>query len=503
MQHFNQLQMKIIEMKINPIIVIGLMLSTALFLQCKDVLEEEVFVDVASNNFFQNDADAITAVNAVYAKMRSDGSVTGSSGQQEGWGAFGYGEASIFNYQQIQTDEMVVRWSGFNVFTNFTLTPSSYGNFGSVFSDLFEGVFISNNVLANVSENGNLSDEIRNRVKGEALFGRALFYSTALSLFGNIPKITEPQSDPLDLPEQAPAAEIAQLVIDDFTAAAALLPESYQGEDYGRFTKGAAYAQLARFQLNQKNWSDAVDAARMVMSMGYSLSPEYADVFGVDNNNNLEIILTIPSIAQPGVGNTMVAHTSEPDFFTGSWGGHLARNEFYDTFDPEDQRRTFLIQEYTSVTGAMERVTDGAMIIKYAPDPGRVGPWAGNDIVLHRLGEIYLTLAEALNEVNGPNKESIDLINELRDRVFDNDPAKRIGLSDFNTKESLRDYILEERSWELYAENYRRDDLLRHGKYVQQALDRGITNAQAFHILYPIPQEERDLNPKLRQNDGY
>jgi hypothetical protein len=91
----------------------------------------------------------------------------------------------------------------------------------------------------------------------------------------------------------------------------------------------------------------------------------------------------------------------------------------------------------------------------------------------------------------------------LRDRAFGNDPNERIQFSDFSSKESLRDHILDERSWELYAENYRRDDLLRHGKYIQQAVDRGITNAQSFHVLYPIPQNELDRNPNLKQNDGY
>jgi len=483
---------------------VPVLLSLVLFItSCEKVLEEEVFVDIASNNFFQNDKDAITAVNAIYAKMRADGTVTGQSGQQEGWGMYAYGEATIFNYQQVQTDELFVQWANFNVFSNFTLTPSSYGNFSSLFGDLFEGIFIANNVLANVEGNEILSEEVRNRVRGEALFGRALFYAAAYSLYGNIPKITKPESDPLNLPEQVPPSEIAQLIIDDLTEAANLLPESYPPSDYGRFTKGAALGQLARFQLNQKNWNQSIEAAREVIALSYSLSPEYGDIFGLDNGNNPEIILALPSIAQPGIGNTMVAHTSQSDYIIGSWGGHLARNSFYDSFDQDDVRRSFLIKDYTTGGGDSKTVSNGAMIIKYEPDPDRVGPWGGNDIVLHRLAEVYLTLAEALNEEIGPNMESIDLINALRDRAFNNDPTKRIQLSDFANKEDLRDYILMERSWETYAENYRRDDLLRHGKYIQKANERGIENARQFHVLFPIPQFEIDRNPNLNQNQGY
>ena len=479
---------------------------TMFLTSCKDVLVEDVFIDITSNNFFQNDEDALAAVNAIYAKLRADGTVTGGSGgqQRQGWGMFGYGEATVFNYQQTQTDELFVQWANFNGFSNFTLTPSNYGNFGSMFADQFEGIFIANNTLANVVGNQKLSEEVRNRVTGEALFGRALFYSTALSFYGNIPKLTIPQSDPLNLPEQAAPAEIAQLIIDDLTEAADLLPESYAASDYGRFTKGAALGQLARFQLNQKNWSAAIEAARDVMALGYMLSPGYGDIFSVDNDKNPEIILTIPCLAQPGIGNSMVAHTSQSDFVVGSWGGHQARNSFYDSFDPDDERRSFLVKDYTTGGGDPKTVTTGAMIIKYEPDPNRAsGVWGGNDIVLHRLSEVYLTLAEALNEENGPNQESIDLINELRDRAFDSDPTKRIQLSDYASKEALRDRILDERSWETYAENYRRDDLIRQGKYISKAVERGVDNAQSFHVLYPIPQNEMDRNPKLVQNDGY
>lgn len=472
-------------------------------LSCEEALEEQVFIDIASNNFFQNDEDAIEASNAIYAKLRADGTVTGQAGQQQGWGMFGFGEATVFNYQQVQTDELFVQWGNFNAFSNFTLTPSTYGNFGSMFSDLFEGIYIANNLLLNIDGNENISGEIRDRVRGEALFGRALFYSTALSFYGDLPLIDEPLADPLNPPGRDPAAMVAQQVIEDFTEAAALLPASYTESDYGRFTSGAAWAQLARFQLNQKNWSEAIVAAREVLGLGYSLSSEYADIFAVDNQNNPEIILSVPCTPQLGIGNTMVAHTAQSDFVTGSWGGHQARNSFYDSFDPADRRRSHLVKDYETPSGDPRTVTTGAMIIKYEVDLGRTGVWAGNDIVLHRLGEVYLTLAEALNEDFGPNQESIDLINALRDRAFDSDPSKRIQLSDFSSKEELRDYILQERSWETYAENYRRDDLIRHGKYIQMAQERGVTNAQAFHVLYPIPQDEIDRNPNFVQNDGY
>lgn len=106
--------------------------------------------------------------------------------------------------------------------------------------------------------------------------------------------------------------------------------------------------------------------------------------------------------------------------------------------------------------------------------------------------------AEALNEVQGPNQESINLINQVRTRAA----VAVIKLADFASKENLRDYLLKERGWEFFAEGKRRDDQIRMGNFISSAVTRG-KNAQPFHVLYPLPQSEVEANPNLKRNDGY
>jgi hypothetical protein len=258
---------------------------------------------------------------------------------------------------------------------------------------------------------------------------------------------------------------------------------------------------LARFYLNQKMWTQAEQTSRAVIG-SYSLSNDYADIFAVDNSNNPEIILVLPCINQANLGNTFLASTAEPNYVASSWGGTRIRQAFYNSFDPADTRRNLLAKEYVNFSGSVTAINNGAMIMKYAIDEAHNGPWAGNDIVLHRYSEVLLTLTEALNELNGPNQESIDLINQLRDRAFEGDASKLLSLSNFSSKDQLRDHILDERGWELYAEGYRREDLIRHNKLIQKAQERGLP-AQDFHVLYPIHQSEIDRNPSLMQNPGY
>jgi hypothetical protein len=68
--------------------------------------------------------------------------------------------------------------------------------------------------------------------------------------------------------------------------------------------------------------------------------------------------------------------------------------------------------------------------------------------------------------------------------------------------EELRDHILDERSWEFFTEELRRQDLIRHGKFIELANERG-KSAFDYHVLFPIPQNEIDRNPNLEQNPGY
>jgi len=121
----------------------------------------------------------------------------------------------------------------------------------------------------------------------------------------------------------------------------------------------------------------------------------------------------------------------------------------------------------------------------------------GNDFPV-RYADILLSHAEALNEINGPTQEALDLINAVRTKAG----VPLLNLSDFGSKESLRDHILRERGWEFFSEELRRQDLVRHGKFIEFGKNRGKI-AFDYQVLYPIPQSEIDRNPNLEQNDGY
>ena len=103
-----------------------------------------------------------------------------------------------------------------------------------------------------------------------------------------------------------------------------------------------------------------------------------------------------------------------------------------------------------------------------------------------------------MNEINGPTQESINLINMIRNRAG----VDPVALTDFASKDELRDAIFQERQWEFFIECKSREDMRRYGNFISAAQDRG-TGAQDYMELYPIPQTEVEANPNCEQNPGY
>ena len=133
------------------------------------------------------------------------------------------------------------------------------------------------------------------------------------------------------------------------------------------------------------------------------------------------------------------------------------------------------------------------------------GNFVDTDLALIRLAEIYLNHAEAILRGGGGDLNlATSNINELIERGY--------GNSDHNitSSELTLDFILNERSRELYWEGQRRTDLVRYGYFTTanylwpfKANQPGGTSTDAFRNVFPIPSSSISANPNLNQNDGY
>ena len=133
------------------------------------------------------------------------------------------------------------------------------------------------------------------------------------------------------------------------------------------------------------------------------------------------------------------------------------------------------------------------------------GNFTDTDLPLIRLAEIYLNYAEAVVRGGGGDMNlAVNSINELRERAY-GDTSGNITSGDLTL-----DFILDERSRELYWEGQRRTDLIRYGSFTSGAylwpwkgnVANG-TSVGTFRNLFPLPVRQLSINPNLTQNEGY
>lgn len=396
-------------------------------------------------------------------------------------------------------------------FINFTWSAST-GEFEAFWERNYRAIRNANVVLDNVEE-AKIAEDLKKRYSAEAKFIRALSYVHLYDWFGPVP-LRLSLEDSLELPRTTDE-KMKSFIESELKDVIAALPKPGDEMNYGRPNKGGAMALLCKFYLNNKQWQKSVNWADSLINLQYyALYPDYADLFRAENERNKEFILVDPQIPN-GNGNWYANGALPPSFkknpktglmMQDNWNIWAAQyrlyDAFYNSFESGDKRKDLIISSYINQAGETVSLlnSNDTRSLKYWPDPNAISNNHGNDVPEIRYADILLSKAEALNELNGPNQKSIDLINQVRKRAG----LDGLSLAEFGSTEELNEALLKERGWEFFSERaIRRQDLIRMKKFVSSAIDRGHDNAKPYMTLFPIPQKTMDSNPKLVQNEGY
>ncbi|MCH7573802.1 MAG: RagB/SusD family nutrient uptake outer membrane protein [Candidatus Marinimicrobia bacterium] len=491
------------------------LLMSLLVWSCTD-LEETIFSQSEAEDFYATEAELISAVMPVYATLR------------------GYAWGDYMFPQEVSSDEIVVPtrggdWDDGGIWRALQehTWDANLGFLNGAWSTAYQGISRANITLAKLEESTSESDLIPVFIS-EVRFLRAFYYWWLMDLFGGVPVVTDATTDPNNPPSPSTRTEVFNFILAEInTALLGLKDASTLGAaGYGRVTKGAANAMLATLYLNAEvytgitMWSEAVTASDAVINDGsYELIANYPDIFSLENEGpgNIENIFVIGHLAQPGVGfprHMATLHYNQIP--SNPWNGFSILADFYNAFDSDDVRLDQLLVGQQFVLGgaaagdsAFDRSgnpldfqvdfplfgateSDGVRILKWPVDPNMSGGDAGNDFAVFRYAGVLLTKAEA-QFMLGATGDALALVNQVRERAFDPDkPLTAITLDD----------ILAERGFELFWENFRRQDQIRHGKFLD-AWTLKITSDGSHRLIYPIPQSQLDANPNLVQNIGY
>lgn len=478
---------------------LSLILILLVSFSCENLVEEKVFGTISDDIFWNTEEDIRAGTSSAYTQL-------GTS-----FRAFSLWQYAI---EDLSTDYGAGGYRDtypFSRYTGWSATQPQAMDWG-IWRFLWISISLSNKVIEE-APGVNIEAEIKNQYLGEAKAIRSLVYYYLVNWFGGVPIITSTTDTRTSIPRKTIEDTYGFIENDLIDAIKLLKPKSELRkitDEYGRVTRGGAQALLAKVYLQQKKWKKASEICQQMISSGeYQLESNYANIFKLNNEGfqNQEVIWPLAFI---GVGpqGRVNGHVLFPYLFRPSefdpyskyndWGGDMSvANDFFESFDPNDERRKLLVKE--AVVEGNPTTFDQAIVMKYEPDPKTDGAMSENDWIIFRYADILLMAAEAQNEL-GNTQVAVDLVNQVRSRA--NVPA--LTGSDFN-KNTLRDHIFMERKWELYYEGKGRQDMARQGTLLEHiisvSLDAG-SNPKRY-LLLPIPNSALSQNPGLKQNPGY
>ncbi|WP_229599797.1 RagB/SusD family nutrient uptake outer membrane protein [Runella slithyformis] len=461
---------------ISLVMAVGVWLSS-----CREVLEPRP-IDILADQFVLNQASDVATVRlGAYAAFRGTaapkvivGDFTADYIQHNG---------TFTDYQELGNKQIT----------------SANGVAGALWGSVYNTVYVCNFLLEKLPTVPGVREAERKRVTAEARFLRGMANFIGATTFGNIPYVTSTNIDANKTIGKTDKATIMTNVLADFQAALTDLPEGSPTDGRpvfaGYATKSAVRAAMARYYLYQKNWAEAEASASAVISTNFYELVNYSDVVSKDFNNEsiFEVGYTAsddPGTSAFGLNNLLVGRREV-----------IPSNQFINQIISKEsgERQRTVAFDFNAQGGG----DNGWSVRKYGtPDEDN------NNIVIFRLGEMYLIRAEARAQqgrMTGSTGALNDL-NVLRTRAGKNTTvaANKPPLVTSATQAEALLLIERERLYELAFEGHRWYDLVRTGR-AQAVMSAFSPNWTPKYELWPIPQTEIQRNPSLagQQNPGY
>ncbi len=383
---------------------------------------------------------------------------------------------------------------------------------GSTWRNYYNAIFRANAIISNIEKADAAVVKNKNQYLGEAKFLRALAYFDLLRIFGDVPMITTNISveEATTTGREKLAKVYDEVVIKDLQDAETKLPAKYTGVDVGRATSGAAKAILGKVYLTRKDFVNAEAKLKEVTSMGYTLLPNYKDLWNYTiNEHHSEYIFDIEYEEGIGEGSTFThsfipAWTTLTNYF-GVKGGTPPSDgaptpELFAAFDSKDIRRDVSVQYGITINGVFTPIPTTTIQASKSFTTKYITPVLSNNDSranwkVIRYADVLLMYAEALNE-NGKTTEALNFSKMVRNRA---------GLEGYVnlTQSETREKIYLERRFELTLEGQRWFDLVRTGRAYTTMQSMGM---KPHMTIFPIPLTQIQIinNAAIfSQNPGY
>lgn len=482
--------------------MLAMLLSSCILTGCQsDFLNLPSETSLSTAVYYKSQSDFEQAINGAYAPLRDLYNGT--------YGAWAMGEMRSDNttYKYNPNDRGTIEAE----FVKNFLDDATNGVPRSKYVIDYRIISRVNHLLEPIDD-VNFDQQVKDNIKGQAYFLRALAYFDLVQYFGSVPMHLKPAKTQADTSQPLASVEdVYKQILADAGQAASLLPPKSE-QELGRATRGAAKTLIGNVYIVLKQWAEAEQVLKEVT--GYELMSRYADVFELANKNGSESIFEVQFkdgneglhssffytfLVQPITAEETETITGIPEVARTVEGYNIPTPDIMEAYEPGDARKDASIGMLTAYD------TPYPYIKKYCHSHTQSGK-TGDNWPVYRYAEVLLFIAEALNE-QGKTDEALEYLNKVRARAL-------LPVSSASGQAEVREAIINERRVELAFENKRWLDLVRTGKaeqvmkaygervkanpmsyYFPEGFSVAPTAFTDIRLLFPLPASEAALSP--------
>lgn len=397
--------------------ILSILLSGAfMFTACSDFLDEVPKGNITSEGYYKTAQHAISATNAIYDYLIIGYAPNGLWDKNYG-GTF-YNDYWVL--QDMFADNSETNQTSIDYQSVENMQIDQYNQpVELLWRDFYQTIKCCNVVIDKVPSI-DMDVTLRNQLVAEAKFFRAMMYFDLIRMFGDVPlREHNVESAEEDATSRTSKETIYELIFSDLKTAETDLKytERFGG---GRPYPASASALLARVYLtyaaehhSQEHYQLAVDKAKSVIP-NFPMLENYGDLFKVANRFNTEIIWGVNFSATLSEGwkgaQFLVRLLPALDGVSNAQGWENATEDLWNSFDRQNDQRldVTLKRSFTYSDGSIKDF-DKPYVFKYWDSQAE--PKGNNTEAIFpaiRTAEMYLIIAEALNEINqGANEEAV------------------------------------------------------------------------------------------------
>jgi hypothetical protein len=505
--------------------IFHILLATVLLAGCsKSALDLTNPNTITKENYWKNGDDVKSALASAYALFKNvDGGYWGVRGVELSNG---------------RGDDFFIRNDVGYLYQLSTFTNTADNSAAtSIWNVSYRAIFRANQVIENVPNVPGLTDEQKQAFIAEAKFIRGVNEFILVINFGDVAIRTDvPASTSEYFVAKSPAATVWAQVIKDFTEAAADLPVSYAASDIGRATKGAALGFLGKSYVYTKDWVNAEATLKLLTQapFTYQLLNDYGQNFVVAGDNNMESLFEIQLAdvggTDPWAGenaNEALGVTTAQEFApseVGGWFEVAPTDKLFNEFQVEkttagelDPRMyatlfwdypgaTFYQKPFSKFTLPFGFKSYYKKYQNFEKTDELTGSSGANNYQSDinekalRYADILLLLAESVTMQDRP-ADAYPYVTAVRDRA--DLPALAAG----KDQDQMMSEIKHQRMLEFAREGQRFYDLQRWGDLKTEITNSDKVGKQYYvvnkHDFFPIPQDEINSNPQMKQNTNW